>query len=165
MSFERAIAFVLEHEGGLVDNPKDPGGVTKFGISKRAYPHLDIRNLSVMEAMDIYQQDYWRPIKGDKLPMGVDIVMLDYAVHSGVRHAVQALQRAVGAKADGVIGPGTLSLVAARKRPRTLALDLARARMNLLVRLVKQKPSQVEFLGGWMSRLFDLVGEIYAVTM
>lgn len=164
MSFERAIAFVLEHEGGLVENPKDPGGITKFGISKRAYPDLDIRNLSVVEAMNIYAQDYWRPIKGDQLPMGVDIAVLDYAVHSGVRHAVQALQRAVGAKPDGVVGPGTLTLVA-RKRPRTLAIDLARARMKLLVRLVKQKPSQLEFLEGWMSRVFDLVGEIHAVTM
>lgn len=164
MSFERAIAFVLEHEGGYVDNPDDRGGRTKFGISARAYPDVDIRNLTVSDAMDIYAEDYWRPIKGDKLPMGVDVVVLDYAVHSGVRHAVQALQRAVGARPDGVIGPGTLSLVAHR-RPRELALELARFRLNLLVRLVKQNPSQLVFLEGWMSRLFDLVGEIHAVTI
>lgn len=60
-NFTRSIAFVLSVEGGLVNNPADPGGLTKYGISQRSYPDLDIRNLSIEDAKEIYFRDYWTP--------------------------------------------------------------------------------------------------------
>ena len=82
-NFPDCISHVLAAEGGLVNDPKDPGGVTKFGISQRSYPALDIRALSLDEAKAIYQRDYWAPIQGERLPAGLDLLVLDHAVNAG----------------------------------------------------------------------------------
>jgi len=110
-AFDSIIEMVLEHEGGYVDHPTDPGGETKYGVSKRAYPDVDIKSLTIEEAKEIYRNDYWNRIKGDKLPAGVACVVVDYAVNSGVSRASKALQRACGIKknGDGIIGPHSLS--------------------------------------------------------
>jgi lysozyme family protein len=109
-AFDSIIEMILEHEGGYVDHPTDPGGETIYGISKRAYPDLDIKNLTVAEAKEIYRNDYWDKIKGDDLPAGVACVTIDYAVNSGVSRASKALQGACGiTNGDGIIGPHTLS--------------------------------------------------------
>ena len=71
MSFETVVHMVLEHEGGYVNHPSDPGGETKYGISKRAYPDVDIAELTKDDAADLYKRDYWDRIKGDDLPAGV----------------------------------------------------------------------------------------------
>ena len=68
---EEWLKRILGHEGGLSDNPKDPGGLTKWGISQRSYPHLDIRNLKVEEAVEIYKRDFLRPLKADQYSGGV----------------------------------------------------------------------------------------------
>jgi lysozyme family protein len=109
MSFQRAVANVLKNEGGLVDNPNDPGGLTNFGISQRAYPSLDIRNLTSLQAMALYHKDYWTPIHGDELPDPVSFALLDYAANSGVHGAIAGLQRALGLAPDGVMGPQTIA--------------------------------------------------------
>tara|TARA_R110000803_G_scaffold43080_1_gene92216 strand:+ start:69 stop:599 length:531 start_codon:yes stop_codon:yes gene_type:complete len=112
MSFESVVSMVLEHEGGYVNHPTDPGGETKYGISKRAYPELDIAGLTEEDAADIYKKDYWDRIKGDDLPVGLACVVMDYAVNSGISRASKALQSACGmGNPDGVIGPHTLSIV------------------------------------------------------
>lgn len=102
--------MVLKHEGGYVNHPTDPGGETKYGISKRAYPDVDIAALTEEDAEEIYYRDYWSRIKGDDLPAGVSCVVMDYAVNSGISRASKALQAACGIKnGDGIIGPHTLS--------------------------------------------------------
>jgi len=112
MSFETVVHMVLEHEGGYVNHPSDPGGETKYGISKRAYPDVDIAELTEDDAADIYKRDYWDRIKGDDLPAGVACVVMDYAVNSGISRASKALQSVCGiANGDGIIGPASLNAV------------------------------------------------------
>ena len=112
MSFETVVHMVLEHEGGYVNHPSDPGGETKYGISKRAYPDVDIAELTEDDAADLYKRDYWDRIKGDDLPVGVACVVMDYAVNSGISRASKALQSVCGiANGDGIIGPASLNAV------------------------------------------------------
>lgn len=112
MSYSSVIKMILVHEGGYVNHPSDPGGETKYGISKRAYPDIDIANLTEEDAEKIYYRDYWSKVKGDDLPASVACVVMDYGVNSGISRASKALQRACGIKeGDGIIGPHTLASV------------------------------------------------------
>lgn len=110
MSFEKAIEFVIAQEGGLkiTDDPSDPGGLTKFGISQRAYRHLDIRNLTEEDARGLYFRDYWEKCSCGSLPPSLAIVVFDCAVNQGPNAAIRILQQALGVQTDGVIGPKTL---------------------------------------------------------
>lgn len=111
--FDSLIGRVLSHEGGYSLDPRDPGGETQWGISKRAYPAVNIRALTRDQAIEIYRRDYWARVQGDKLPAAVAFQVLDAAVNHGVGTAIRWLQRAVGVADDGVIGPLTLAAVAA----------------------------------------------------
>lgn len=82
-NFEKAIEFVLKWEGGYVNNPHDPGGETNWGISKRSYPHLDIKGLTKEQAIAIYKKDYWEKCGCDKLDYPLDIIVFDTAVNCG----------------------------------------------------------------------------------
>jgi lysozyme family protein len=93
--FETAVDFVLSAEGGLVDDGSDPGGITKFGISQRAYPDLNIRDLTIDGAKAIYREDYWNLCSCDKLPAGVALVVFDAAVNQGVGASIRMLQSAL----------------------------------------------------------------------
>lgn len=106
--FEQAVTLIMEHEGGEVNDPNDPGGHTKYGISKRAYPDLNIGEITEDDARRIYKADYWDRIRGDELPEPVAIGVFDMAVNAGNRTAVQLLQRVLGVTDDGIIGPVTL---------------------------------------------------------
>ncbi len=90
---ERALDFVMKWEGGYVNDPKDPGGETKWGISKRAYPMLDVKSLTKEEAADIYRHDYWEKAGCGDLPRPLDMVVFDTAVNMGVRRAREFLGR------------------------------------------------------------------------
>lgn len=107
-SWERAIQFVLAYEGGYVNDPNDAGGETNFGISKRAYPSVDIKALTVDQAKDIYKKDYWAAVCADQLPEPLSIAVFDCAVNQGVGVASRLLQLAVGATVDGKVGPKTI---------------------------------------------------------
>lgn len=87
--FERLIAFVLKHEGGYSNDPRDAGGETKFGISKRAYPGLDIKNLTEDEAKEIYKRDYWDKAGCNALKWPLCFVVFDTAVNCGVGRATE----------------------------------------------------------------------------
>lgn len=110
--FDSLIDRVLSHEGGYVNDPRDPGGETKFGIAKRSYPHVDIKNLTRDVAVEIYRRDFWNRVHGDKLPRQFVFQALDAAVNHGIGNAVRWIQRAAGVADDGVIGPMTLAAVA-----------------------------------------------------
>lgn len=119
--FDRAFETVVGHEGGLSLDWNDRGnwtsGVvgegelkgTKYGIAAHAYPHLDIRNLTLEQAKDIFHRDYWLPIRGDDLPEVIAIEVFDAAVNHGVRRATLLMQRALKVADDGIIGPVTLA--------------------------------------------------------
>jgi lysozyme family protein len=108
-AFDEAFKVLIGHEGGYVNDPRDPGGETKFGISKRAHPKEDIRNMTLGRAKAIYLADYWTPAGCDRLPPDIAFDLFDTAVNSGVRTAVMMLQEAVGATKDGAVGPVTIS--------------------------------------------------------
>jgi lysozyme family protein len=121
MTFDEALPIILKHEGGatVTDDPRDPGGLTKYGISQRAFPTLDIRDLTEADAAAIYRRDYWDRAKCDSLPSHLRLVMFDMAVNMGVGKAVLLLQKACGVAQDGVIGPNTIR--AAERLPDALA--------------------------------------------
>lgn len=164
MSFERVIGLVLEHEGGYANNPADPGGETNFGISKRAYPHLDIKAITRDQAKDIYRRDYW-----DRLTLGAldaDPMLrgsiLDMAVNAGRSRAIKLLQRSANAflaseiAEDGGMGPVTRGAVAAIEPIRLLRAYTA-IRLVYYMGLARSDPSQKQFLGGWVNRSFSWV--------
>lgn len=109
MDFDRAFDILVTHEGGFSNRSyaDDPGGATKYGISQRAYPKLDIENLTLDQAKEIYKKDFWDACQCDAIPDALRYPMFDAAVNSGVSQAVKWLQSAIGVKADGVLGPVT----------------------------------------------------------
>ena len=111
MTFERALEIVLESEGRYSNDPTDPGGETKFGISKREYPEIDIPNLTREQAIEIYRRDYWDACRCSELPHGLDLAVFDSAVNQGTRTAIRILQQAAGVTTDGIVGPVTLKAV------------------------------------------------------
>lgn len=108
-NFDACLAEILDHEGGYVNHPSDPGGETNMGISKRSYPHENIKGMTRARAAEIYRRDYWQPVRGDDLPAGLDLVAFDPAVNSGVSRGAKWLQGALGVAQDGKIGPATIA--------------------------------------------------------
>ena len=149
--FRAALAFTLKWEGGLVDHPDDPGGLTNYGISQRAYPDEDIRNLSRKRVEQIYRDDFWNAIEGDLLPPELAFVMFDYAVNCGVRRAVRDLQNVLHAPADGVMGPRTRHTLSFYSVPY-LVEQVLQARGKLFLTLGR-RPKYAPFLDGWVARL------------
>lgn len=121
MDFDTAFGLLIGHEGGYVNNPADPGGETKFGISKRAYPTEDIAGLTLQRAQQLYQRDYWGPAGCDAVPDGIKFDLFDMAVNAGVQAAVKTLQRTVGEVQDGILGPRTIAAVSSMPAPRLVA--------------------------------------------
>ena len=111
MNFDRAFEIIIGHEGGYVNDPRDPGGETKYGISKRAYPNEDIKNLTLDRAKFLYKQDYWDAIEAESIPGVARLMVFDCSVNCGVTTAKKLLQRAVGTKDDGVIGAKTRAAI------------------------------------------------------
>lgn len=111
MNFERAFERLLSHEGGYVDDRRDRGGKTKFGISQAAYPGEDIPNLTLTRAKELYLRDYWGPAGCDAVPDPLKFELFDMAVNSGPRTAVRCLQKAAGCPPDGILGPVTLQAI------------------------------------------------------
>lgn len=107
MRFEDCIFFVLQWEGGYSNDSKDPGGETKYGIAKKFYRQLDIRNLTQAEAIEIYRRDYWQKNGLDHIPIYLRLAYFDCVVNQGPGGAVKILQRALGLKPDMVFGPKT----------------------------------------------------------
>lgn len=134
MTFDEAVARVIAHEGGYVNDARDPGGETKFGISKRAYPSENIAKLTEERAKEIYKRDYWDRLRLDELPENVRYPLFDVAVNSGLKSAAQFLQRACGVRDDGVIGPATIAAANAIE-PHALAGRLAATRLLFLTSL------------------------------
>lgn len=119
-NFDRSLAAVLVHEGGYVNDPRDPGGATNKGVTQAVYDDWrarhglakrSVRALEQDELQAIYRHNYWDQVKGDDLPAGVDYATFDFAVNSGVGRAARFLQAAAGVVQDGAIGPATLAAV------------------------------------------------------
>lgn len=148
MSFDKFIERVLAHEGGYINHPADPGGETNWGITKRTYPHLNIRTLTRDHAKAIYRRDFWDRVKGDMLPPVVAFHALDAAVNHGIGNSVRWLQRAAKAADDGIIGPHTLNAIACTD-PNDIVLLFNAERLEFYAKL-----STFNAFGrGWVRRV------------
>jgi len=138
-SFDTLMPHLFRHEGGFADHPRDPGGATKYGITRatlsswrgRPVSRTDVRRLTQAEAAAIYRARYWTVVKADALPAGVDYCVFDAAVNSGPARAAKWLQATVRVTQDGVIGPKTLAAVKAAD-PARLVEDLCDIRLAFL---------------------------------
>lgn len=148
MDYDDAFEALIGHEGDYVNHPADPGGETKFGITKRQYPDVDIKNLTLQQAKDIYYNDYWHKAKCPLLPERLRFDVFDTAVNAGPTVAIRLLQRAVGEKEDGQWGPKTAAAVAGADVAQTDRLFNA-YRILFLAEL-KTFPT---FGRGWMRRI------------
>ena len=155
-TFNEIIEQVLHHEGGYVNDPKDLGGETNFGITKRFYPDLDIKNLTKEGAKEIYKKDYWDKNKVESLPQNLWHIYFDMCVNMGKRTAVKVLQRAAVNKGrdievDGGLGPMTIGAL------KGVELDRVRAfRVKYYVDLITARPEQEKFYLGWFRRATEV---------
>lgn len=117
LTFDTAFDRLIGHEAGYVDDPNDPGGETKWGISKRSYPDLDIASLTRDDAKHIYLHDFWLALDAETLHDGVAWQLFDFAVNSGIGSAIRAYQRALDVADDGHFGP--MSKAAAKAMSET----------------------------------------------
>jgi lysozyme family protein len=131
-NFKFAMKFTEKWEGGYVNDPQDPGGETKYGISKRAYPKLDIKNLSIDEAYEIYYRDYWLRCGCGNYDKGLACSLFDAAVNCGASRALQWLEVVTSAE------------------------EFNNRREKYYNDLVVKKPVLGKFLKGWMNRLTAL---------
>jgi lysozyme family protein len=154
-NFDFALAYVLKHEGGYVNHPADPGGMTNLGVTKRVWEEWvahdvdekTMRSLTPEMVGPLYKKKYWDKVKGDDLPSGVDYVVFDAAVNSGPGRAAKWLQACVGVEQDGGIGPKTLAAVKAFKGD--LIGDYNKRRLSFLTDL----PHWGTFGKGWSRRV------------
>jgi len=111
-NYDAALKIILHHEGGYVNHPRDPGGETNLGVTKRVYEEWggtkNMRDITVEDVAPIYEKNYWGKAKCDHLPSGLDLAVFDWAVNSGPGRAAKKLQEMIGTVADGGIGPNTL---------------------------------------------------------
>ena len=172
-AFLGAVGFVLEREVEFVGgyqgdwshvrverDPADPGGATKYGIDAENHGLADaaVAALTLEQAVDAYHRIEWAGIRGDLLPAALALPMLDTAVNPGVRLAVRYLQAAVGATADGWIGPATLAALAkltpAGCRQAAAAVQDARAAYyRARPATLRGRPFRTRFLPGWLDRV------------
>lgn len=157
MIFEKIIKDVIEHEGGYVDDPDDRGGETKYGISKKWYPELNIKDLTMEDAINIYYNDYWIPSKAESLPKEIRSTYFDMCVNMGQGQAVKILQEAINSKKtakieeDGVIGSITINSAVKVSKKRLQAY-----RCKFYANLVSMRPSQEKFYYGWFKRAIEV---------
>lgn len=151
MDFDEAVNFILDFEGGYVFDANDPGGETKFGISKRAYPQWDIQNLTVEKAKAIYKLDYWDAMCCEQLPPALRLLVFDCGVNQGQAFAKKTLQRCLGVAQDGILGNVTFSALVGVNEMQLID-SYANARLDRYTSL----PHWKHYGKGWAKRLLDV---------
>ena len=115
-NYDKCLETILHHEGGYVNHPKDPGGETNLGVTKRVYLEhggtKNMKDLLVEDVAPIYKKGYWDKMKGDELPNGLDLCVFDFGVNAGPGRSAKYLQTMIDTVADGGIGPNTLTKLA-----------------------------------------------------
>jgi len=159
-SFDIAIKKLLEDEGGYVNDPVDPGGETKFGISKRTYPDVDIKNLTVDGAKAIYKRDFWDKGGYDNIDdTAVADKVFNLAVNMGARRAHKLIQRAmmsVGVELveDGILGPKSFSAINSVDNNALLAAYRSEAAGYYRV-LIARRKKFLKYKNGWLKRAYS----------
>lgn len=158
-NWDAAFRSVLKHEGGYVNHPRDPGGMTNLGVTRRAWEEYtgqqadeaEMRGLTPEIVQPFYKAKYWDKIKGDDLPSGVDYAAYDLAVNSGTGRAAKYLQQIVGVPADGAIGPKTLTAI--NQAPADEVID---ALCSMRMEFLKALPTFDTFGKGWTRRVAEV---------
>ena len=166
-NWDEALRHILKYEGGYVNHPADPGGMTNLGVTKRVWEEwigkpateADMRALTPEMVGPLYKTRYWDAVRGDDLPSGIDLCVFDAAVNAGVGRASKFLQQAVGVTADGQIGPKTVEATTAKPADEVVAkfCDLREAHYKSL-------PTFATFGKGWMRRLASVESEAQTLT-
>lgn len=151
MTFEECVEFILTFEGGYSVDAADPGGETNFGISKRAFPEMDIKHLTRNQAIEIYRLWYWNKCQCDLLPEYLRLMVFDCAVNQGYLTAVRILQEACRVTVDGSIGGATLR--AAHKIDKMDALSYYALKRH---QRYSRAAGWQRFGVGWSKRLLDV---------
>jgi lysozyme family protein len=146
LTFDKAFDRLIGHEGGYVNDPNDAGGETKFGISKRSYPHLNIKDLTREQAKAIYLEDFWDKV-GDYHP-AVRWQGFDFAVNSGISIAITKLQQAIGVADDGHWGP-----ISSAKLKSLDLNDVLFRYIGRRIRFMVSCRSWLSHGAGWMNRM------------
>ena len=166
-NFQKALDAVLHHEGGFVNHPKDPGGMTNLGCTKKVWEEwvghpVDekaMRALTPEDVAPLYKKKYWDAVRGDDLPDGVDYIVFDTAINSGPGRAIKFLQGCVGTDMDGALGPKTMAAVRAAD-PKQLVEDYAKRRLSFLQDL----PTWGTFGKGWSRRVAEVENTASTMT-
>jgi lysozyme family protein len=158
-NFDAAIEHTLKEEGGYVNHPSDPGGMTNLGVTKRVWEEwtgheadeATMRGLTKADVVPLYQRKYWNACRCSELPAGIDLCVFDTAVNSGPGRAVKLLQSCLGVTPDGAIGPKTVAAVSQFKASALIHLidDYCSARQAYLISL----PTFGTFGKGWTARV------------
>ena len=166
-NFHESLLKLLQHEGGFVNDPQDPGGMTNLGVTKKVWESWisrpatkqDMMALTPLAVGSLYKAKYWDKVRGDDLPDGLDYCVFDFAVNSGVGRAARALQGLVGAAVDGMIGRSTLAAVHAMD-PVTLINELCDHRQRFLEGL----STFHRFGRGWTRRVKEVRADALAMA-
>ena len=158
-TFDPALRLLLRHEGGFVNHPSDPGGMTNLGVTKAVWDahtgksatEADMRALTPEAVQPVYKARYWDAIQGDALPYGLDYCVFDCAVNSGPGRAIKLLQYVLYTKVDGVLGKHTLAALQ-RADPTGLIEDYSQKRLDFL----KSLPTWTTFGKGWGQRVSEV---------
>lgn len=157
--FRWAVKIALRHEGGLVTKEQaeakgDPGGETKYGISKRAYPHLDISSLTREDAIKIYYKDYWPTWLDSIQEAGLALQLFDFGINAGPKRMVQTLQKSLRVTVDGLVGPKTLGAIN-NAHPQYVRNRFAEEVIIFYTGLMVKNSVYTKFFRGWLRRALD----------
>lgn len=148
--FEWAMKFIMEWEGGFVDDDEDPGGETNFGISQYYHPDVDVETLTRHEAIDIYRERYWKRYMCDELNPALALALFDTVVNQPADWGIRSFQNAVSTTVDGIMGPKTVG-AANKNRSDYVLQKIMLARLNRYITRDHFK----RFGDGWMRRVLD----------
>jgi lysozyme family protein len=159
-TYDEALRRLLAHEGGYVNHPSDPGGPTNFGITLADYRRYakadataaDVRAMKVIEAKAIYRAKYWKALRCDDLPPGVDYSIFDYGVNSGMGRSGKVLRRVVGLSDKTSVVTDEVLAAVAKRDPRALVAAINDERLAFL----KHLSTWPVFGTGWSRRVAEV---------
>jgi len=160
-NFDKCLELMLKHEGGFVDHPQDPGGMTNLGVTKnvweewmgRPVSEKEMRALTPTMVAPLYKRKYWDACRADDLVSGVDYAVFDVAVNSGPGRAIKFLQSCVGVAADGGFGPVTLAAVKKAEQDPERLIELYCAKRLEFLQTLRTFPT---FGKGWSRRVAEV---------
>ena len=166
-NYDTCLEMILHHEGGYVNHPKDPGGETNLGVTKRVWEEhggeKDMKDLTVEDVAPIYKKSYWDRVKGDDLPDGLDLCVFDFGVNAGTGRAAKYLQSMIGTVVDGGIGPNTLKALEAYVQVEGLAATIDTYQANR--QKYYEKLSTFETFGrGWTRRVVETTSSAHKLA-